>query len=237
MARRSRLVGQVALVGVLAALTVGTTTASGDTGSPASTLPPIARGAAGVGEQLTTDSGSWSTEATFTYQWVRCGAHFEDCLDIPGATAATYIVATADVGHVLVARVTATNAAGSTAALSNALGPVVGRPPGLKHRPTIKGTPKVGRRVHEAADRWSNSPETFTIRWLRCSAGGNPCVRITGKRVRCANGSCLRVDVGAQWDYKLTKRDVGHRLRVRVDAWNGAGHVAAISKATRIVRR
>jgi hypothetical protein len=233
--RRRLLVVLGALVAVLAAL--GGTTANGDMGVPASTIPPIATGSAGVGKQLTTDSGSWSTSATFTSQWVRCDAYFAGCTDISGATAATYTVVADDAGHVLAVRVTAANAAGSAAALSNALGPVAARPPGLKHKPTIRGTKKVGQRVYETADRWSNSPDTFTIRWLRCSAGGDACVRITGKQRRCAQGSCIRVDVGTEWDYRLTKKDVGHRLRVRVAARNGAGHATSTSKPTRIVQK
>ena len=229
------LVVQVALVGVLAAL--GAKSASGDAGAPVSTVPPIASGAAGVGKKLMTDRGSWSTSATLTYQWVRCDAFFANCTDIPAATAPTYTVAAADAGHVLAARVTATNAAGSAAALSNVLGPVAAKPPGSRHNPGIKGTAKVGRRLHETGDRWTRSPDTFGIRWLRCSARRRGCVPITAERRRCANGTCVRVTAGTQWDYVLTMKDVGHRLRVRVTASNGAGHATATSKATSIVEK
>jgi hypothetical protein len=230
------LVVQVALVGALAALAFGATPASGDTGPPVSTSPPIANGPPGVGRQLTTDDGSWSTSATVTYQWLRCDSHFGGCTDIPEATAASYTVVAADVGHVLGARVTATNAMGSAAALSNGLGPAQSRTPGLRHRPSIKGTKKVGRRVYETADQWTNAPYFFTNHWLRCSPAGNACVRITGKRRRCAEGSCVRVDIGTQWDYTLTAKDVGHRLRVRVTALNGVGRATSISKPTRTVK-
>jgi hypothetical protein len=191
---------------------------------------------AGVGEQLATDSGSWSTDATFTYQWLRCDAHAERCTEIPGAVEARYTAVAGDVGHVLVARVTATGAGGSAVAVSNPLGPVAGRSPGVKHRPSIKGTNKIGQRVYETADRWTHSPDTFTIRWLRCSATGRACHAINGKRPRCASGSCLLVDVGTQWDYVLTARDVGHRLRVRVSAGNGAGRATATSQPTGVVK-
>lgn len=227
----------IGLLGVLAAVAFGAGPASGDAGTPASTVPPIAQGSPGVGNELVTDSGSWSTDATFTYQWLRCDAHGEDCTDIPAAVEATYAVVAADVGRVLVARVTATDAAGSAVALSNALGPVAGRPPGPVRRPSIKGTKRAGQRIYEAADRWTQSPDTFSIRWLRCSAAGRGCVPITGKRLRCAAGSCLRVDAGTQWDYALTAKDVGHRLRVRVAASNGAGHATSTSKPTRVVTR
>lgn len=238
MARRSRLlVVPVALVGSLVVLALGTASASGDTGTPVATVLPIASGKPGVGKQLRTDRGIWSTSATFTYQWVRCDVHFAACTDIPHATAPTYTVVAADIGHVLVARVTATNAAGSAVALSNGLGPVAAKPPSSKRRPSIKGVTKVGRRVREAGDRWTHSPDTFTIRWLRCSARGNACVRIAGKRLRCAGGSCLRVDVGTEWDYKLTAKDAGHRLRVRVAASNGAGRATSTSRPARVVEK
>ena len=236
MAGRSWLLRvQGTLVGSLAMLALGAPTASADTGAPVATVQPIATGSPGVGKQLRADRGSWSTSATFTYQWLRCDAYYAACVNIPAATAATYMVVAADVGHVLGVRVTATNTIGSGAALSNGLGPVAARPPAWKHSPSIKGPAKVGTRVHATGDRWTRSPDTFTIRWLRCSATGNECVRIAGKRPRCANGSCVRVNVGTEWDYRLTGKDVGHRLRVRVTAWNGAGHASSISKPTRIV--
>lgn len=235
MGRRRWLVAQVGLVGAFVVL--GPAAARGDTGPPVSTVPPIARGAAGVGKQLTADSGRWSTDATFAYQWLRCDAHFEGCSNIPGATEATYTIVAEDVDHVLAVGVTATDAAGSAAAVSNALGPVAAAPPGPRHRPAIRGTKKAGERLYEAADRWTHSPDTFAIRWLRCSVTGRACVPITGKRLRCAGGSCQRVDVATQWDYTLTAKDVGHRLRVRVDAWNGAGHATSASKVTRVVTR
>jgi hypothetical protein len=228
------LVVQVALV---SAFTHGATTASADTGPPVSTLSPSATGAPGPGKQLRTTSGSWGASATVTYQWLRCDAYFERCRKIPGATAATYTVVATDVGHVLAAGVTASNAAGTAVALSNGLGPVPAGPPASKHKPSITGTKRLGQRVHEASDRWTHSPDTFTNRWLRCSARGDGCVRITGQRLRCAAGSCLRVDVGSEWDYTLTAKDVGHRLRVRVSAANGAGRATAISSPTPIVKR
>jgi hypothetical protein len=238
VAGRSWLLGvQSTLVGALAVLALGATPASGDTGPPVATVQPIATGSPGVAKQLRADSGTWSTGATFTYQWLRCDAYYAACTDIPGATAATYTVVAADARHVLGVRVTATNTVGSAVARSNGLGPVAAKPPGLKRRPSIKGPTQVGQRVHETGDRWTHSPDTFTVRWLRCSAKGNACVRIKGKRLRCASGSCRRVDVGTEWDYKLTGKDVGHRLRVRVTAGNGAGHATATSKPTRIVER
>jgi hypothetical protein len=106
VARRSwLLIGTGALVGVLAALALGVATASGDdTGPPVSTVGPIVQGSPGVGKTMKVTNGSWSTSATFTYQWVRCDAHYAGCTNIPGATAATYVPVAADVGHFSVHR-------------------------------------------------------------------------------------------------------------------------------------
>jgi hypothetical protein len=190
-----------------------------------------------VGKQLRATGGSWSTSATITYQWLRCDAYFAGCTAIPAASTATYTVVAADVGHVLGVSVTATSSAGSAVALSNGLGPVAAAPPAPRHKPSIRGTKKLGRRVWETADRWTRSPDTFANRWLRCSARGDACVRITGRRLRCAAGSCARVDAGSQWDYTLSETDVGHRLRVRVSASNGAGRATVLSPPTPIVKR
>jgi hypothetical protein len=248
VAKRSWLmVGSGALAGVLAALALGAASASGDTtGPPVSTYPPTTTGSPGVGKTIKTTNGSWSTSATFTYQWLRCVKGYRGCVPLPGpptytvilgATAATYTLVTADVGHVLVARVTATNAAGSASVLSSGLGPVEARPPGVKHKPWIKGTKTVGQRVYETDDLWTRSPYMFRDQWLRCSAKGNVCVRIRGERLQCWNGTCIRIKIGVQSDYKLTKKDVGHRMRVRVAAWNGAGRATSTSNPTRIIKK
>ena len=240
-------IGSGALVAVLAALTLGAATASGDTtGPPVSTYAPTASGLPGVGKTITTTNGSWSTSASFTYQWLRCVKGYRGCASLPGAptytvilgaTAATYTPAAADVGHVLVAQVTATNAAGSASVLSSGLGPVESKPPGVKHKPWIRGKKRLGQSVSEADTHWTRSPYMFRDQWLRCSAKGNACVRITGEQRQCANGNCVRVKIGVQPDYKLTKRDLGHRLRVRVAAWNGAGRAASTSNPTPIIKK
>lgn len=248
MARRSWLVvGSGALVGVLAALALGATAAPGDTtGPPVSTERPTVTGSPGVGRKLTTTNGTWSTSATFTYQWLRCVKGYRACASpsdpstytvIPGATAPTYKLVAADVGHIVEALVTATNAAGSASALSSGKGPVETKAPGVKHAPWIRGTKKVGQSIYEAATSWTRSPYMFRDQWLRCSATGNACVRIKGTRRQCENGTCIRIPIGIGSTYLLTKKDMGHRIRVRVTAWNGAGRSTSISRPTRVIAK
>lgn len=86
---------------------------------PVNTVPPAIAGTAQVGQTLTASPGTWTGAPTsFAYQWQRCDAAGANCVDIPGATAATYVVTAADVGFTLRVRVTASNAAGSAAATS-----------------------------------------------------------------------------------------------------------------------
>jgi hypothetical protein len=85
-------------------------------GAPANTTLPAVTGTAATGSTLTCSQGAWSNSPTsFAYQWRRDGT-----TNI-GAAVSTYVVATADEGHSLTCVVTATNAAGSTPAISNAI--------------------------------------------------------------------------------------------------------------------
>lgn len=246
MARRTWLViGSGSLFGVVAVLALGVAAAGGDTtGPPVSMVGPVVKGPPGVGKTLTTTNGTWSTSATFTYQWLRCAKGYKGCANlpgevtytvIPGATASTYVPVAADVGHVLVARVTATNPAGSTTVDSSGNGPVEAKPPGPKETPWIRGTKKVGQTLSVLGPGWTRSPYMFRYQWLRCSADGNECVRIIGKQKQC--GSCIRIKIGVQPDYTLTKKDLGHRIRIRATAWNGAGRGTSTSNPTRVIKK
>jgi hypothetical protein len=72
------------------------------------------------GQTLTADGGSWSGAApiSYAYQWRHCNSDGSGCANVPGATAQTYVLSTADDGTTIDALVTATNAAGSSSARS-----------------------------------------------------------------------------------------------------------------------
>jgi hypothetical protein len=83
---------------------------------PVSTSAPTVTGTPTVGSVITCTPGGWGNNPTaFAYQWLRNGTA------ISGQTGTTYTVVTADEGTSLTCAVTATDAAGATAATSNAL--------------------------------------------------------------------------------------------------------------------
>ena len=83
--------------------------------APVNSAAPVVSGSTSIGSPLTTTNGTWSGGPTFTYQWQR------GVTNISGATAATYVLAPADPSKSISCIVTATNAAGSASAASNAL--------------------------------------------------------------------------------------------------------------------
>jgi hypothetical protein len=97
---------------------------------PTNTAVPTITGAASVGSNLATSSGTWTspTSVTYAYEWDRCDTGGNNCSAISGATSATYTVTTADLGHTLRSKITGTNSSGSASASSVPFGPVTGGP-------------------------------------------------------------------------------------------------------------
>lgn len=88
---------------------------------PVNTVLPAITGTAKVGQTLTVSNGTWTstTTPTFTRQWKAAG------VNIAGATGATYVPVTGDIGKAITCAVTATNTGGSTTATSAATVAVV----------------------------------------------------------------------------------------------------------------
>jgi IPT/TIG domain len=111
--------------------TAATSTASSvvPAGAPTNTaLPTISPTTPHEGTAETTTTGSWTNSPTsYAYQWERCNESGKSCTNISGATNASYTPVTADVGHTLVAQVTATNTDGAGLATSAATGVVTGK--------------------------------------------------------------------------------------------------------------
>jgi hypothetical protein len=183
---------------------------------------PVVTGTAVVNQTLTTSVGSWDGGAApFSYQWQRCSSTGTSCATIPGATASTYKLTTADGDHVVRSTVRATNVNGvSPPAGSAGTEMVVGVPAATK-APHISGRARVGKKLSGSHGAWTYSP-AFAYQWLRCNAHG---------------ASCRSISHATHAKYKLTKRDAKHRLRLRVTATNAAGSMKATSAASARVSR
>ncbi len=203
-------------LGALALPSAGTSAAAAP---PQNTAEPRVTGAAEQGRRLSATRGTWSGAASYAFRWVRCGVggglpDGSDCISISGATGASYVLTSADVGFRLRVRVTASNGDGSRTAASNPTGTVVG-PPVLVSQPNVRGVVLVGSVVTAEPGRWSGrQPITFAYRWLRCNSAGGDCVEIPG---------------GTGRTYRVTASDVGRKLRFNVTARNAIASVTVIS--------
>jgi hypothetical protein len=87
---------------------------------PTNVVAPTIDGNARVGGRLKALPGTWTGTPTiaYTYQWQRCDGTGNACAAVPGATAKTYPVRSADRGSTIRVLVTATNPDGATTAAS-----------------------------------------------------------------------------------------------------------------------
>lgn len=104
--------GRVDALGVLAALQL--------TPPVNLTRPRIRGGPPQSGQPLRVRAGQWAGDPGFAYQWRRCNKYAKRCSSIAGASAVTYVVRRADIGHRLRVVVRAANGNGVSKAVSKA---------------------------------------------------------------------------------------------------------------------
>jgi hypothetical protein len=222
-------VGHTLQVVVTATNTEGTAMATSSASSPVQAAPPSATAPASVGgsaldgHTLTASDGSWSGTGPFdtSYQWQRCDADGNNCVDITGATGSTYDLGPADIGHTIVVVVTQTNGAGSDSSTSSPSAAVQAAAPSSTSPPTLGGGSRVGDTLSAGDGGWSGTgPLTPSYQWQRCDADGTNCVDIPG-----ATGPT----------YQLTPEDAGHTIVVIVTDSNGAGSASAPSAPTPVI--
>lgn len=116
-------------------VTLTVTTVSG----PTNTAPPTITGTPQLGGTLSSSTGTWTGAAPITYarQWQRCTDTPATCSDITGATSPSYSPQLADQGTTLRVLVTATNAGGTSTAVSAAVGPVTAGAGNTPPKPVI----------------------------------------------------------------------------------------------------
>jgi hypothetical protein len=119
--------GQTVAVALSASDATGATTALSSVAGPVAargatvyaTAQPRLTGTPEPGQQLRAEPGAWDvTPQSLSYRWLRCDEGGRACAAIPRARSPVYTVAGVDVGHALVARVTATVATTSQPVLS-----------------------------------------------------------------------------------------------------------------------
>jgi uncharacterized repeat protein (TIGR01451 family) len=160
-------------------------------------------------------SGSWSgSEAghPFRYQWLRDG------VAIAGAEGTVYLPVSADEGKAIQCEVTATNAGGSTAAVSTneVISPYpTSLPPEIALLPKLEGTASTGVTDTCSTGSWGNAPTGYAYRWLR---DGAP---IAG------------AETGT---YLLGAADEGQTVQCQVTASNTGGSAVALSLASVVGR-
>jgi hypothetical protein len=120
--------------------------------------------------------------------------------------------------------VNASNSAGSatsTAAATAVVAASSSGAPSVVSAPVISGSAVQGQTFSSSTGSWNGSqPISYSYQWYRCDSGGNNCVAISG-----ASGST----------YLLGSADVGHTLRVVVNASNSAGSATSTAAATAVV--
>jgi fibronectin-binding autotransporter adhesin len=209
--------------------------------APKATAEPGVSGTPRVGQVLRLTRGRWvgTKPISFAFRWVRCGPDGgapdgSNCAAIPGATGTSYRLAHPDAGARLRALVTATNAAGSQTAASNATREVQAAPapapapPRNTREPSIVGKTTEGQMLAASGGTWSGAqPIGLTFQWVRCGAdGGKP-----------DGSNCPAIPGATTPKYALGSGDVGHRLRVRVTAKNAGGTVTVASNPTATIGR
>jgi hypothetical protein len=96
-------------------------------------------------------------------------------------------------------------------------------PPQSTTRPTITGTPVVGKVLTGHNGTWTGTaPIAFKYQWARCSSTGMGCVNIS--------------EAAQSQTYVLTTDDLGHRLKIQVTATNSAGTNNRDSLPTAVIR-
>jgi hypothetical protein len=192
-----------------------------------STVQPAAAGAVKLGQTVQVDSGAWSrTPASLGYTWLRCNQNGRICASIAGATAAAYTVTADDVGHALVALVTASFSNSKVTALSSAATAAAPPPattttttsstggPSNTAPPSVTGSAAQGAQLVATPGTWSGGGGqiNYAYQWYRCDATGAHCSSIHGATAAT---------------HKLVAADVTHTLGLTVTATQGTGKTSA----------
>jgi len=192
-----------------------------------SSVPSAPVGGVALGNTLTaTISGATGFPVpTYTYQWQQCGLYYDEdlgeevpsCEDIPGATARTYTVGSADLGSAIRVQVTGLNVAGEASAESGLTQDAIGVP--QDHASSLNAT--------------STSKATLRITWLYTTIE-QPSYPVTGFKIVLSGKNSRTVFVGiTARTWTLTGLTAGATtVKVYAINWAGADSVPATKAVT-----
>jgi hypothetical protein len=172
--------------------------------APLNTAIPSISGTTGVGNVLTSSTGTWSgtPPITFAYQWKRAGSN------ISGATSSTYTLIAADAGNAITVTVTATNPISAVAATSSATTEITYAPQNSV-APSVSGSTAIGSSLSTTNGTWAGYPSpTFAYQWNR-----------SGSAIAGATSST----------YTTVNGDAGTAITCTVTATNAAGTAPQVS--------
>jgi alpha-tubulin suppressor-like RCC1 family protein len=190
----------------------------------------------------TASSGSpvvvgYPTPTSSSQKWVRCNntgaltnSSPADCTDISGATAATYTLASADLGYRVRAVFSATSTSGTTTTYSAASNPVASVSATSLPRPIGGGMVlSVGETLSKTTSTWKSTlPITVASGWLRC--GNASAVALTALPNNC------EIIPGATGNtYTVTEAETGWYLASYESATSSAGVIYNISPTSAFV--
>ena len=138
----------------------------------ANVTPPTVTGTPAVLSPLTADPGTWSPQATFTYQWLADG------VAIDGATAPTFTPRLPRMGQRLSVRVTASRPGMASVSVTSAAAAPVGTGTLVNSEPpVVSGPPQVGTPLTVSQPAFLPAVADRSVLWL---ADGRPVAGATG---------------------------------------------------------
>ena len=212
-------VGRTLSLEVRATDSRGTTTAHAGLVGPIAGTPaalglkaqPSVAGDSVLGATVRVEPGRWQPQPTgFSFQWARCNLAGRACAPIAGATTETHEIATADLGHRLLAIVQARSQASVRAVFSVATPPAAARPgqigPSTTTAPLVATVVQQGRKLVGATGTWFGAGAIrYAYQWSRCDAAGAHCQAIRG--ATAASYTPVAKDVGATLGFSVRGTD------------------------------
>ena len=125
------------------------------------TPTPTIKGTAKVGRKLTAAAAWGPSGVKLSYRWLRDGK------TISGATNASYTLVSSDRGRKISVRVTGSLSGATTVAKTSAVTKPVGYGTLTAPKPSLKGTPKVGRKLTASTGKWKPAGVKLSYQWLR----------------------------------------------------------------------